>query len=433
MRPIVPWLPRRGAIIQPRIFKSIFYQKPSRCWLSTTAHDKQTKPLRILFCGSDTFSARSLHALFDEAKSADSHILSIDVVTWKDKYGGRNNATLRSPFIKKVALEMGLPLHQIDTFDDWQTPVYNSSFNSEINLVIAVSFGLLIPMRIINGSAYGGLNVHPSMLPDLRGAAPINWTIIRGLSHMGVSLQTLHPTKFDHGIVLDQTPYPGIKIPHPDTVTVESLKHMLAELGAVMLASAIRNKLYVPPYVPVPASLDKRELTKAPKIMQNTRTVDFHTMSRDAILRLARGIHPLTLVAGSTPVGGKEAVSMIISRWLRLPTSHDIPSELQDELLSIPKGVPYTFIDRNLNIHECEEPLFINVTPDRIGGPSQLVITELTFRSKPEEAAAKAAAKAKMFDEPAILGPYLVYRFANPLTKTWLRVSSNANTGVLKC
>lgn len=108
MRPIVPWLPRRGAIIQPRIFKSIFYQKPSRCWLSTTAHDKQTKPLRILFCGSDTFSARSLHALFDEAKSADSHILSIDVVTWKDKYGGRNNATLRSPFIKKVALEMGL-------------------------------------------------------------------------------------------------------------------------------------------------------------------------------------------------------------------------------------------------------------------------------------------------------------------------------------
>lgn len=432
MRPIVPWLLGRGAILRPRILNSIFHQNQACCWLSTTAHDKQTKPLRILFCGSDTFSARSLTALCDESKSADSNILSIDVVTWKDKYGGRNNATLRSPFIKNVALKKGLPLHQIDTFDDWQTPVYNSSFNSEINLVIAVSFGLLIPMRIINGAAYGGLNVHPSMLPDLRGAAPINWTIIRGLSHMGVSLQTLHPTKFDHGVVLDQTPYPGIKIPRPDTVTVELLKAMLAELGSVMLVNAIRNKLYVPPYVPVPASLDKRELTKAPKIVQNTRAVDFQTMSRDAILRLARGIQPLTLVAGATPVGGTESIPMIISKWMRLPTSHDIPSELQDEFLSIPKGVPYTFIHRNFNIHECEEPLFINVTPDRIGGPSQLVITEITFRSKPEEAAAKAAAKSKLFDEPTILGPYLVYRFANPLAKVWLRGSSNADTGVLK-
>lgn len=65
--------------------------------------------------------------------------------------------------IKKVAAEeLRLNVHQIDTFTGWEPPKPNGE---PINLVIAVSFGLLVPPRILNGAKYGGLNVHPSMLP----------------------------------------------------------------------------------------------------------------------------------------------------------------------------------------------------------------------------------------------------------------------------
>lgn len=435
MRLVVPCSPCRGAIPRPRTFRPLFYQKQPRCWVSTKPEDKRSNPLRILFCGSDSFSAVSLDALYAEYKSPDSHILSIDVLTWKDKYAGRDNSHLQTPFIKQVALGKGLPVHQIDTFDNWQPPVYNSSFNSEINLVIAVSFGLLIPMRIINNSEYGGLNVHPSMLPDLRGAAPIQWAIIRGLSHTGVSLQTLHPTKFDHGIVLDQTPFPGFKIPPPSIASRSELTKKLADLGADMLVKAIRNKLYVPPYVPVTASLDNRQLTKAPKIESETRAVDFHTMTRDDILRLNCAVQPKKLTAETKRAGTDETLTISISKWLRPPTSHDIPLDLQDELLSIPNGVAYTFIDRNANIRECQEPLFVNVTPDRLGGPTQLVITDITVPSKSQEAAAKAAAKANLFDEPDTFGPYLVFRFSHPFSRPPSKKSkdsSNAEASILE-
>lgn len=66
--------------------------------------------------------------------------------------------------IKRVALEeLSLPIHQIDTFTGWLPP---RPSGESINLVVAVSFGLLVPPRILNNAKYGGLNVHPSMLPE---------------------------------------------------------------------------------------------------------------------------------------------------------------------------------------------------------------------------------------------------------------------------
>jgi methionyl-tRNA formyltransferase len=64
--------------------------------------------------------------------------------------------------IKRVAKSLGLPVHQIDSF----TQFGESKLSADVNLVIAVSFGLLIPANIINSAKYGGLNVHPSLLPE---------------------------------------------------------------------------------------------------------------------------------------------------------------------------------------------------------------------------------------------------------------------------
>lgn len=416
MRPLLSWLSRKASVTRPRKLGSTRFPQQPRRWISSNVNEKHSAPLRILFCGSEKFSEASLNALYEESKSPDSTILSIDVVTKKDKYVGRGNKMLKRTSLGRLAEDLGLPVHKIDTFTGWQPPVYDSSFNSEINLIVAVSFGLLIPMRIINGATYGGLNVHPSMLPNLRGAAPINWAIMNGFTHTGVSVQTLHPTKFDGGIVLKQTPYPGLQIPDKDNITPSELIKILAPMGSELLLDVIRNKLYVPPYEAVPSTLDESGIMPAPKLTRMTRAIDFQTMSRDFILRRQRAIGRYLPLTGATPCGSDTELIINIGH-LRLPTSHDIPSDVQDALLSIPKGLPYTFSDGEFDLGRSTNPLFVNVTPDRGSKPSQLVIPDITIPAKRQDMASRAAFHANLFrPDPVKIGPYQLWLFAHPLS-----------------
>lgn len=125
-----------------------------------------TEPLRILFCGSDEVSASCLEGLDDERKQGKSNIKSIDVVCRPQKRSGRGGKTVRERPIAETAQALELPLHEIDTFTGWNPPRFKDEGPSNINLIIAVSFGLFVPRRLINGAIYGGLNVHPSILPE---------------------------------------------------------------------------------------------------------------------------------------------------------------------------------------------------------------------------------------------------------------------------
>ena len=109
----------------------------------------------------------------------------------------------------------------------------------------------------------------------------------------GVSLQTLHPTKFDHGTVLAQTPYPGIR--HEST-TVPELVALLAPMGAEMLVHGIRNGLFVPPLQDVALGRSGQEgdmLRPAPKIRSNDCHVLWHSWTAREIIRRHRVIGPL--------------------------------------------------------------------------------------------------------------------------------------------
>jgi len=109
----------------------------------------------------------------------------------------------------------------------------------------------------------------------------------------GVSLQTLHPTKFDHGTVLAQTPYPGIE---HDSTTVPELEALLAPLGAEMLVQAIKDRVYIPPYPDIarPLSTGERESPRlAPKITSADRHVQWQAWSAEEIMRRHRVIGPL--------------------------------------------------------------------------------------------------------------------------------------------
>lgn len=352
--------------------------------------------LRILFCGADPFSIASLKAIHTESRTNPT-IASIDVVTKKDKRTGRGLRFVTAPPIKKVALDLGLPVHQIDTFTGWDPPV---NVSDHIDLIVAVSFGLLIPPRILKLSRYGGINVHPSLLPDLRGAAPIQWTIIQGRKDSGVSIQTLHPSKFDEGLILDQTP--PLPIPDPHGTTFELERDRLAPIGAEMLVKAIRNKLYLPPYTGIDP---KYPVTFAPKMKQTDRIVDFNAMRSEEILNRNRAIPKLFALALQES-GNK--IRVVFEPCMKLCNS-DLPLGLTTVCQQIPPGLPYAYT--RSDIMNCSDPLLINTID---GG--RLQINRITIAGSATTFAAAAAARAHLFTSTQQYGDQQLFVFENGLT-----------------
>ncbi|KAL9606071.1 MAG: hypothetical protein Q9179_000751 [Wetmoreana sp. 5 TL-2023] len=239
-----------------------------------------------MFCGSDEFSIESLQALNQEKRTKTGSIASIAVVCRPEKPVQRNLTAVREVPIAAVARRLGLPLYQIDTFTKWTPSI-------PPNLVVAVSFGLLIPPRIIQSAKYGGLNVHPSMLPEFPGPAPLHHTLLEGRKTTGVTLQTLHPTKFDGGKIIAQTPYPGIE---HGAETVGQLRDVTAPLGARMLVQGIKNGLFIPPVQEVgwyTGDEGALKFTYASKIGPKDRHINWASWSASDILRRQRIIGPL--------------------------------------------------------------------------------------------------------------------------------------------
>ncbi|ROW09990.1 hypothetical protein VPNG_06527 [Cytospora leucostoma] len=228
---------------------------------------RRSDPLRILFCGSDEFSCASLRALHDLKQSDPKGklIKSIDVLVRPGKPAGRGLRRVAVGPLFHLAEELGLPVHRRDTFTGWELPpaghitheatgevvrhraAHENSHRQPFNLIVAVSFGLFVPPRILGSLRYGGVNVHPSVLPDLRGPAPIQHAILRGRAAAGATLQTLHHRDFDRGDVLAQTPYPP-GIPVPEGCDARRLHDILAGEGARLLVEGLRARLHVPPY-----------------------------------------------------------------------------------------------------------------------------------------------------------------------------------------
>lgn len=297
-----------------------------RCYVTENTTSRAREPLRILFCGSDIFSCASLFALHELRKADPRLVDSIDVLVRPGKPSGRGHRRVAVGPVFHLAEALGLPIHQRDTFNGWDLPLpghvahpktgdvavipqlsdlplpgyvfarpetgdvatvpHHLSGPQEqqqqerprhpFNLIIAVSFGLFVPNRILSKLAYGGINVHPSLLPDLHGPAPLQWTILTRRFYTGVTVQTMHPRAFDRGEVLAQTPAPGVPVPYG--CTTDDLVALLAPHGARLLVDALQRGLYLgPPYAPVPdrVPVDADRARHAPKIDKSELTVDW--------------------------------------------------------------------------------------------------------------------------------------------------------------
>jgi methionyl-tRNA formyltransferase len=181
--------------------------------------------------------------------------------------------------ISQTARHLSLPTHTFDTFTGWSPPF-------SYNIVVAVSFGLLVPPRILGQASYGGLNVHPSLLPDLRGSAPIAHAILKQREYTGVSVQTLHPQHFDQGTILAQSLAPGVKIETNETA--KQLEARLADIGADMLIDVLKSRSFVTP--PQNVGWYAGPVDYAPKTTKQDRFIDFRTHTISEILAIQRAL-----------------------------------------------------------------------------------------------------------------------------------------------
>jgi methionyl-tRNA formyltransferase len=180
--------------------------------------------VRVLFWGTPEFAGAPLRALIGEGFEVAA------VVTQPDKPQGRSRKMVAPP-VKQISLEEKLACFQPSTPRDQAFGEMLSLMQPDISVVVA--YGHILPRRIIDLPRLGTLNIHASLLPALRGAAPIQAAIRQGLSETGVSIMRMVPA-LDAGPVIMQAPTQIL-----DDETYGELQLRLSELGALTLVEAL--------------------------------------------------------------------------------------------------------------------------------------------------------------------------------------------------
>jgi methionyl-tRNA formyltransferase len=240
--------------------------------------------MRVLFWGTPEFATPPLRALLGEGFDV------VGVVTQPDKPVGRSRSTLQPPPVKRVALEENLPVLQPERPRGDAFLAELSALAPDISVVVA--YGHLLPRAVIDLPARGTLNIHASLLPALRGAAPIQAAIRDGHARTGVTIMRM-VEKLDAGPSLLQLST-GIH----DDETYGELALRLSELGAAALIEALALlEMNKAPEMPQDESL----ATYAPKIDRDSTRVDWAGDAR-TVARTIRAYDPrpgaLTSLAG---------------------------------------------------------------------------------------------------------------------------------------
>ena len=252
--------------------------------------------LRIVFMGTPEFAVETLQALVENGYNV------VAVVTQPDKPVGRHQTEMQPSQVKQYAMAHGLPVLQPEKMKD---PAFVEQLRSyRANLQVVVAFRML-PEVVWAMPEYGTFNVHAALLPQYRGAAPINWAVINGETETGVTTFFLDHD-IDTGRIIMKKPFAI-----PDDADVEyvydGLMHLGAELCLETLDAIVAADGY-PETVAQDNVLDGLAIKPAPKIFKETCEIDW-TKSAKQVYDFVRGLSPVpgawtTLVAAD----GKETV-----------------------------------------------------------------------------------------------------------------------------
>ncbi len=238
---------------------------------------------RAVFFGTPQFAVPCLEALVEIADVA-------AVVCQPDRPAGRG-LELTAPPVKKRALELGLTVVQPTKLKTGEFADWLRQQNADVALVVA--YGRILPKDVLSAPRLGCVNVHASLLPKLRGAAPITWAVVRGEPETGVTLMQMDEG-MDTGAMLER-----FETPITDDETAGDLSERLSALGALAVRKGL-PKLVSGGYTPIPQ--DHARATTAPMLKKEDGRIDFTKPAR-AIHDHVRGMTPWP--GASTTARGK--------------------------------------------------------------------------------------------------------------------------------
>ena len=290
----------------------------------------EKKDLRIVFMGTPEFAVESLKRLVEGGYNV------VAVVTQPDKPVGRHQDTLQPSQVKQYAVEHGLPVLQPVKMKDPDFVEQLRSYHADLQVVVAFR---MLPEVVWAMPQYGTFNVHAALLPQYRGAAPINWAVINGEKETGVTTFFLDHD-IDTGRIIMQK-----RFPIPETANVEYVYDGLMHLGAELALETIDALIAADGNIgSIPQSKligEGAELKPAPKIFKDTCRIDFHQPAKK-VYDFIRGLSPYpgawteikkkeTVVFFDDPTEGhvKSAEEMLESTsddYVKFPDATDHPS-----------------------------------------------------------------------------------------------------------
>ena len=230
--------------------------------------------MKILFMGTPEISATCLKTLIDDKKDVAA------VVTREDKPRGRGNVMTPTP-VKSLAIENGIPVYTPKTLKDEEFLNLLSEISPD--LIAVVAYGKILPPEVINFPKYGCINVHVSLLPKYRGAAPMQRAIMDGESETGVTIMYMDEGLDTGDIICSES------FPITETDDFESIHDRSADVGARLLSETVDA---IGEGRATRTKQDSSFATYAKKVEKEDCKIDF-TLDAAAVDRRIRGVTPI--------------------------------------------------------------------------------------------------------------------------------------------
>ena len=230
-------------------------------------------PLKVVFAGTPDFAARHLQGLIDSPHQI------VAVMSQPDRPAGRGKR-LQPPPVKAVALEAELPVWQPASLKNADGEATLSQYHADILVVVA--YGLILPTAILTIPRLGCLNVHASLLPRWRGAAPVQRAIEAGDTETGISIMAMEPGLDTGPVLLTRA------LPISGGHTSGALLDDLAQLGVTALIDSLEN---IDTLLATAAPQDDSKATYANKISKQEGALDW-SAAADTLARRVRAFHP---------------------------------------------------------------------------------------------------------------------------------------------
>lgn len=267
------------------------------------------KDLRIVYMGTPDFAVESLRCLVEGGYNV------VGVITMPDKPAGRGHKLQYSP-VKQYALEHQLPLLQPEKLKDEDFLGQLRAWHADLQIVVAFR---MLPEAVWAMPRLGTFNLHASLLPQYRGAAPINWAVINGETETGITTFFLKH-EIDTGEVIQQ-----VRVPIADTDDVGMVHDRLMLLGGRLVTETV-DAILDGTVKPIPQEQMQADapLRPAPKIFKETCRIDWSRPVKQ-VYDFIRGLSPHPTAWTELHQEGQESVMLKVYEAEKLPQMHNLP------------------------------------------------------------------------------------------------------------